>query len=92
MKFLQFKRVSVDTVILIVILLTYITQAYEYLPNPLQLVSLKVLLVSAGFLHAHITRKLAFPQVNWEQENINAKTLLIISIYIIFIYAYSQGG
>ena len=85
------KRIAWDLVIALVLLTVYSMQLYQVLPTPLQLVSAKVLLVSLGFLHAHITRKLAFPTVDWE-GNLNAKTLLVIVLYFVFIYAYAIGG
>lgn len=86
------KRVTFDLVIAVILLLIYALRLYEMLPAPLQLLSVKVLLVSLGFLHAHITRKLAFPSVDWEQEGLNAKTLLIIALYTVIIYCYAMGG
>lgn len=88
----ELKRVFVDVCIALALLLLYLTRFYEYLPAPAQLIFIKALLVSMGFIHAHITRKLAFPHVKWEEERLNAKTVLIIAIYVVFIYAYSQGG
>ncbi|MGC8869622.1 MAG: hypothetical protein ACP5PT_00830 [Brevinematia bacterium] len=89
---MQLKRILIDVIIVLIILLIYITKVYELFPNPLQLLSLKVILVSAGFMHAHITRKIAFGKVDWDKEGINAKSLLVIVLYAVFIYAYSQGG
>ena len=86
------KRIAFDLVIVFSILLLYLSRFYEYLPSPVQLVSIKVLLVSLGFMHAHITRKIAFPSVDWNYEGINAKTILVIALYITFIYAYASGG
>lgn len=86
------KRIVLDLTIALFLLLLYLTRFYEYLPAPVQLISVKVLLVSMGFIHAHITRKLAFPKVQWEEERLNAKTLLVITLYAVFIYAYAQGG
>ncbi len=88
----ELKRLSMDLVVIILLLLLYITRFYEHLPAPVQLISVKALLVSMGFMHAHITRKLAFPQVDWAEEGLNAKVLLVIVLYAVFIYAYAQGG
>lgn len=88
----QLKRVAYDLLIALFLLLLYGFQLYEFLPPPLQLISVKALLVSLGFLHAHITRKLAFPSVEWEMEDFNAKTFLITFLYCVFIYAYASGG
>lgn len=87
----QIRRIALDLAIAFIFLLIYASQLYQVLPAPLQLVSVKIFLVSMGFIHAHITRKLAFPSVNWEEE-FNAKTLLIIALYCVIIYAYASGG
>lgn len=89
---MQVKRVLVDVLLLITIMLIFSSKVYESFPAPLQLISMKALLVSAGFLHAHITRKLAFPTVNWDLEKFNPKNVVVIVLYVMFIYAYSQGG
>jgi len=88
----ELKRVFVDICIVLILLALYLTRFYEYLPAPAQLIFIKALLVSMGFMHAHITRKIAFSRVKWEEEGLNAKTVLVIAIYVVFIYAYSQGG
>lgn len=89
---MQVKRLYFDLAVAFSLLFLYLTKFYEYLPAPVQLVSIKVLLISIGFMHAHITRKLAFPSVDWDREGINAKTILVIALYIVFVYAYAIGG
>lgn len=89
---MQVKRILLDLIIVLIILSIYASRVYENFPAPLQLISMKVLLVSAGFMHAHITRKIAFPSVDWNSEGLNAKSILVIALYIIFIYAYAQAG
>jgi len=88
----QIKRIIFDFIIFVVLIALYASQFYVNLSSATQLIFIKVLLVSMGFLHAHITRKLAFPKVDWQTEGINAKTLLVISLYVIFIYAYANAG
>lgn len=85
------KRILFDVVIFAMLILVYTTEFYVYLPQPVQLVALKALLVSMGFLHAHITRKLAFGSVNWE-NGLNSKAILSIILYVVIIYAYATGG
>lgn len=85
-------RLWFDILLFAILLTLYLTKFYEALPPPVQLVSIKVLLVSAGFLHATVTRKLAFPKVDWQNEKFTPKNVLVIVLYIIIIYAYSQGG
>lgn len=86
------KRIALDLLIALSIMLIYLSRFYEALPPPVQLATIKALLVSMGFMHAHITRKLAFPAVAWQTEGINAKTLLVITLYVAFIYTYATGG
>lgn len=91
--FPSIKRVLPDSVILAVLVAVLLTGFYQFLPAPMQVLISKVLLVSAGFVHAHITRKIAFPKVDWNDPDDDVmKKLLIIALYVIFIYAYAQGG
>lgn len=89
---MQVKRIFLDLVIAVCLMVLYGFKLYEYLPAPLQLIGVKALLVSLAFIHAHITRKLAFPTIDWDKEGINGKVILAIALYVAFIYAYSQGG
>ncbi len=89
----QIARILPDIWILGVIIGALMFGFYKFLPAPLQVLLSKVLLVSTGFLHAHITRKIAFPKVDWDDPTDNImKKLLVIALYVIFIYAYAQGG
>ena len=64
----EFKRLAVDLVVIAVLFIVYATKFYEHLHPPLQLVSLKALLVSMGFVHCHIVRKIAFKGVEWDGD------------------------
>jgi len=86
------RRLLPDLTLALVLFILYLTKFYEHLPAPVQLVFLKALLVSMAFVHATITRKVFFPSVDWNTEGINAKTVIIIVIYAMYIYAYSSGG
>jgi hypothetical protein len=72
----------------------YIVGQYLNLPPTLQVIVLKAALVSLGFLHAHITGKVAFPAVMWSKPGGEGGyvPILRIVLYVIFIYAYSHGG
>lgn len=52
----------------------------------------KGILVSCGFVHAHITRKVAFGYINFKNDQQWGNNALIIALYVIFIYAWSHGG
>ena len=87
----EIKRFIVDLIIIFLLFCLYATKFYEHLHPPLQLVSLKALLVSMGFVHCHIVRKLAFKGIEWDGDWTPRKVLIIV-LYAVFIYAYSQGG
>ncbi len=89
--FNETKRIIFDLLIAALLVFVYTTGFYEELSSPLQLVSLKILLVSMGFIHAHITRKLVFKKVNWNGDWTPQK-IIVIGLYIVIIYAYAQGG
>lgn len=85
------KRVALDIVLLIGIFILFASHMYEVLAAPLQLVTLKALLVSAGVLHAHIVRKLIFPQVNWKMQ-LQGNSYASIAFYIVIPLCYAFGG
>ena len=70
----------------------FYTGAYRQLPEPMQLVGLKAILVSLAFLHAHVVGKLAFPLVDWRAVDWRPGSVLRIALYVVFIFAYSTGG
>lgn len=90
MKYL--KRILLDLILFILVVGLFVTEAYNYLPAPIQLVALKALLVSAGVLHAHIVRKLMFPTVDWTHKELKGATLVSIAFYIIIPLCYAFGG
>lgn len=85
------RRTLFDFAIFVSLIVVYATEFYSNLSQPLQLVFLKALLVSMGFLHAHITRKLAFGNIEWG-ERFTPKSILAILLYAVIIYAYATGG
>lgn len=86
------RRFWVDLAIIIAILFLLATRIYENFPQPLALAIYKVLLVSLAFTHATLTRKLAFPKVDWNLDRFTPSSVLAIAIYVVFVYAYSIGG
>lgn len=89
---IQLGRVTHEIVISALLLWFYLSGIYLQFAPTVQTIALKATLVSLGFLHAHITRKLAFPSVSWKSEEEPMLKLLCISLYVVFIYAYSHGG
>lgn len=86
------KRVSYDLIVLGSIITLFMFRIHELFPAPIQTIMMKGTLISCGFLHAHITRKLCFGSVDWESCEQSDKKLLVIVLYVIFIYAWAQGG
>jgi hypothetical protein len=76
-------------------LLVFIEELYMLLPNPIQLVALKVLLISVGVLHAHIIGKLFIDlKVDWEKSIViqSGGFYARVSLYIIIPICYALGG
>jgi len=90
--FIQIGRVTHELIISGVLLWFYLSGVYLQFSPTLQTIALKATLTSLGFLHAHITRKIAFPAVSWGDDERGMLKLLCIALYTIFIYAYSHGG
>ena len=87
----NFKRVWFDVVLGVLFTGLFLSGFYENFSPPIQLISLKLVLVSMGFLHSHILGKLCFPRVDWEADFVPAHFARIL-LYVTVIYAYSQGG
>jgi hypothetical protein len=93
-------RISIPLAVFIVILLLIGLIPPEYLEsdniNPKiafwTLFLSKALYVNAGFANAHIVRKLAFRYITFKSEKEWSNNLLIISIYLGFMLAWSFGG
>jgi hypothetical protein len=98
MKFLEnLKRISIDLIALITIILLMIFVPVDFLPieakaGLLSLVVTKFILVSIAVVHAHITRKLMFPYINFATEKDWSNNAMIIAWYIIVIFGWTRGG
>jgi hypothetical protein len=89
----QWKRLIADVVIATALMALYFSGIYTTFPAPVQLISLKMILVSMGFIHAHLIGQYAFQNVDWSKDEVATTTkYLRIALYVVFIYAYSQGG
>ena len=88
----QSKRIIIDVMIAVGLLAVYFTGLHSALPNPLQLVSFKVILVSMAIVHAHFAGKLLFGKVNWNEHSWSPKKALRVGLYLVIILAYSMGG
>lgn len=52
----------------------------------------KFLLISLGICHAHITRKLLFDYIKFEDEKDWSNNLMIIAWYVVVIWGWARGG
>jgi len=86
------KRIWFDLLLGGILTFYFLSGSYNDFPAPIQLITLKAILVSLGFLHAHIISKICFPTVDWKSFEWNPVHLLRIALYVVFVYAYSQGG
>lgn len=84
------KRVWFDVILFLVIGLVLLFASN--MPNHgIELFLYKGLLVSAGVLHATITRKVLFPYIDFETCD-TYHSVFITVLYAVTIYAYSVGG
>jgi hypothetical protein len=92
------KRTGLDTLALLsIILLLYFIPSSELISdNPkIGLISIflgKLMFISAGILHAHITRKILWKYIDFSEETDPYKKLMIIGWYLIIIFAWARGG
>lgn len=86
------KRIIWDLVVLIMLALLIYFRVYEYFPPVFGDIMVKAMYVSMGFIHAHITRKLAFPKILWDDDKFTPVKVLAIVLYAIIIFAYARGG
>ncbi len=85
------KRVALEILISILILVVFFSGVYALIPAPIQLLAVKVVLVSVGVLHAHAAGKLLFPSVDWKGELLPAHFVRIV-LYAIIPLCYAFGG
>ena len=52
----------------------------------------KLIFVSAGIIHAHISRKLIFPYIDFSKDEDWTNNLMIIAWYVVIISAWARGG
>lgn len=52
----------------------------------------KLIFVSAGILHAHVSRKIIFPYISFQKEEDWSNNLMIIAWYVTIIFAWARGG
>lgn len=93
----KLSRVGFDVFALITIILLMFFMPADFLPVEAKagLVSIfitKFILVSAAVVHAHITRKLLFPYIDFSEEKDLSNNLMIVAWYVIIIFGWTRGG
>lgn len=89
------KRILFEVIIFICLITTFVEEWYMLLPNPIQLVGLKMLLVSMAIIHAHIIGKLFFEEkIDWSRPIHSQKGAYYarVGLYIIIPLCYAFGG
>lgn len=85
-------RILFDFILLVIIGIVLFAVPMDAIRPGAQLFLFKVLCVSAGFLHAHIIRKLAFPYIDFNADPDPYHKVLAIAIYVIVIWSYAHAG
>lgn len=83
------RRIGLDMIIAILLAIMFLTNFHEKLPTSMQLVTYKMMLISLGLVHAHISRKLIFGKIDWN-EKFNVRQLVAGLMYLIFAWLYAQ--
>lgn len=84
-------RVLFDLLLIAIVMGIFMAGSYLLLPAPLQLIMVKVILVSGGLAHGHVSGKAMFPKVDWEGTWAPAHVARLV-IYATVVTAYSLGG
>lgn len=97
MSLYELKRVALDIIALIAVFLIAFFMPDTLIPElaKIGLLSVfmsKLIFVSAGILHAHISRKLLFPYIDFSEDESWMNNLMIIAWYMTIIIAWSRGG
>lgn len=95
--FEKLKRISFDFFAILTLILLMVFVPDDFIPveakaNLFSLWFTKFILVSSAVLHAHITRKLLFPYIDFETEKELSNNIMVISWYLIIIFGWTRGG
>lgn len=88
----QTYRVLLELLIIGVGMWFFIQGVYHFAPAPIQLIAVKVVLVSGAFLHAHIAGKAIFKSVDWNSANWTPAHAARLVFYAVTPIAYAFGG
>ena len=85
------KRTWLDALVLVLIII-----GINFLPPPesgvVTLALAKLMFVSAGILHAHVTRKVMWPYIDFNKDTDLVKKVMIIAWYVVIILGWTRGG
>jgi len=85
------KRVYVDILVLFGIVASTI-----FLPTPesglVALCLAKLMFISAGIVHAHVTRKILWSYIDFSKENDLMQKVMIVMWYAVVIWGWARGG
>ena len=87
----QVKRIVPEILISILILAVFFSGVYEFIPPAMQLVAVKIVLVSVGVLHAHAAGKFLFKPVDWKAD-FRPEHIVRIVLYAVIPLCYAFGG
>lgn len=91
------KRIGFDCVLLAALLIIGLFAPEALFPAAAKIgfISLafsKLIFVSCGVVHAHITRQLLFDYIDFNKETDPIKKIMIVGLYIIIIFCWARGG
>lgn len=89
------KRTWFEIFVTVMVTVLFLTQVYKLSPSPIQLILLKINLVSMGFLHAHVVGKLLFKtKLEWSVPWEMASMAHVIRglLYVATPFMYAIGG
>ena len=97
MSLYELKRVTLDVVALVIVFLIAFFMPDTLMPELakvglLSIFMSKLIFVSAGIIHAHISRKLLFPYIDFSKDEDWTNNLMIIAWYIVIIMSWARGG
>lgn len=87
----QIKRITPEMLISIALLLVFFSGVYVAMPPAMQLLGVKIVLVSVGILHAHAAGKLIFKPVDWK-DPFRPEHIVRIVLYAVIPLCYAFGG
>jgi hypothetical protein len=88
----EIKKIGVLLILLGLALFAFVSGEYELLTPPLQLVAMKVLLVTAGFLLGHIAVVTFLPKVDFSDDKNWQLSLFALGFYLVIPSCFAIGG